>query len=130
MLMFSLNSFNAINNSNYLFKMFSASYYRLSNYGTLLNETLTFFFYSTIKVGIFNFFINLKLKGNINVLKTNLYYLMNQKRNILFIFIYIIINLLNYLNARDINYLLFSFDEDYMFFISIIMISYILIENI
>lgn len=122
MLMFSLNSFNAINNSNYLFKMFSASYYRLSNYGTLLNETLTFFFYSTIKVGIFNFFINLKLKGNINVLKTNLYYLMNQKRNILFIFIYIIINLLNYLNARDINYLLFSFDEDYMFFISIIMI--------
>ena len=73
MLMFSLNSFNAINNSNYLFKMFSASYYRLSNYGTLLNETLTFFFYSTIKVGIFNFFINLKLKGNINVLKTSLY---------------------------------------------------------
>ena len=108
-------------NHNYLFKFFSAYYFNLYDYGSIINETLTFLFYQIVKIGIFNIIINLNLDINFQVIKNDFLYLITNKKSILFLGIYISINILNYVCSEEINYLLFSFNSEYNYYISVIM---------
>ena len=122
-LMFCIDKVNLLDNYSFIFKIFSSYYLEIIDYGSFINENISFIFYEILKIGIFQLLINIKLKSvlNINILKMDIHYIFNKKQNYTLIFIYLVMNILNYFNTQDVNYLLFTFSEEYNFFISNIM---------